>query len=102
VLADARGDQRAAEYFRVALHATIEAGALSKALEILVGLAVLLIGQGKIARAVDWLTLVRDHPAAHHWHQERAAQLLAELAALPSKDINMELEAPGRPHVALL
>jgi predicted ATPase/DNA-binding SARP family transcriptional activator len=102
VLADARGDQRAAEYFRVALHATIEAGALSKALEILVGLAVLLIGQGKIARAVDWLTLVRDHPATHHWHQERAAQLLVELAASPSKNIDMELEAPGRPHIALL
>lgn len=105
VLADARGDQRAAEYFRVALHATIEAGALSKALEILVGLAVLLIGQGKIKRAVDWLTLVRDHPATHHWHQERAAQLLVELAAqIPASAIarpQMKSRATRSPEILL-
>jgi predicted ATPase/DNA-binding SARP family transcriptional activator len=76
-----RDDTAAAEHFRMALRMTQETGAVPKALDALVGMAMLRARQGQVEQAVTWLVLARQHPASSHWNRERAAGLLAELAA---------------------
>jgi tetratricopeptide (TPR) repeat protein len=87
-VAEALGDdQNAKAYFRDALNIALEIQADPLALDILVGLAILLLKETgpsqsqNQAQAVELLTLALHHPASEQETRDQAQALLAELSA---------------------
>jgi predicted ATPase/DNA-binding SARP family transcriptional activator len=71
-LGDLKGARR---YFRQAL----EKPMTSRVLLTLVGIATLLVAEGRKERAVELLALVEHHPASWQWAKDRSAPLVAQL-----------------------
>jgi len=81
VLCAMRDYPAARTHFRQALHTALETHAAPAALEALVGLAALLLAEGRRARARKILALAAHHPAGNQETRTRAMRLLGEGAA---------------------
>lgn len=80
--------QEARDYYYEALEVALDTQAAPRALDTLVGAAVLLAMEGKQERAITLLGLVLGHPAGEQTTQAKAERLMAELASqLPAESI---------------
>jgi predicted ATPase/DNA-binding SARP family transcriptional activator len=76
----ALGDhEKAEEYFLRAFKASVDIGAVPSGLSVLVGMASLLMEKGNPQRALEYLTLVVNHPSCEQESRDWADELLVDL-----------------------
>jgi tetratricopeptide (TPR) repeat protein len=71
--------QESRQYFQKALRSAMHAPSIPEALDILVGMAILLAASGKKEQAMELSAIPLHHPASRQITRERVARLLAEL-----------------------
>ena len=86
----------ARDYFREALSLAVEAQAVPLMLEILIGVAVLLLAEGGAEKAVEFLTLAATHPGAKRETQERAEARLHDAATILSPERVAQIRQQAR------
>ena len=91
-----RDFQGARGYLRQALEATMSVRAIAPALLTVVGIAALLMSEGKRERALELLALVLSHRATWQWTKDRAAPLVAKLEAELSPHLFVAAQERGR------
>jgi hypothetical protein len=82
--------------FNEALKAAMEIGAVSLALDVLIGLAELTARSGDQVRAVEMLVLPLRHPAGEQRTKDRAGRLLTELASQLPIDVVAAAQERGQ------
>lgn len=97
--------QETKQYFLTALQTAIEAQAIPVALDALVGLVILQVkeqmttAEPELAvkeQALEWLTLVLNHPASRKETKDRASSLMSELTAELSPQTITAAQARGQ------
>jgi predicted ATPase/DNA-binding SARP family transcriptional activator len=82
--------QESGRYFREALKVTGEIQAIPLGLEVLMGVATLLMKEGRPQQAMELATYVLHHPASNKHTQDRAVQLTSELKPQSSSQVIAE------------
>lgn len=83
-------------YFQEALKTTNDIQAVPLGLEVLIGIATLLMKERELQRAAELLALISHHPASDKQTQDRAEQLLSELESQIPPQMIAEAREKGK------
>ena len=77
--------EQAADYYQIAFQTAMEIEVIPLAIDILMGIAALHVGEKKYHQAIELIVLAQNHASAEKQTQNRANQLQTEIEAVLSK-----------------